>query len=93
MPRTSSCRDTVERSKWISRMVRRRWRKPMAYNPQKTGFFVFPLDPQSNNLRILAPAKAAQLRCVPTTAGLILVRGQEAKTEILDKGDHDAKSS
>lgn len=34
--------------------------KTEGYNPQKIGFFVFPLDPKSNNLRIFVIIKNAR---------------------------------
>jgi len=34
--------------------------KTEGYNPQKLGFFVFPADPKSNNLRIFVITKNAR---------------------------------
>jgi Family of unknown function (DUF6982) len=34
--------------------------KTEGYNPQKIGFFVFPIDPKSNNLRIFVISKNAR---------------------------------
>ncbi len=31
-----------------------------AYNPQKTGFFIFPVDPRSNNLRVFVITRNAR---------------------------------
>lgn len=56
----------------------------VAYDPRRPGFFLYPADPRSNNLRVFAVAGAVRAVASPAGPGTDAVEHEEARRAMVD---------